>query len=98
MAVAHILHGLAWLGVAIIMSGSIPRTLKGQARWADGTWGIAWFLALVQLGYTVRWLIGMAPDHAPGTDAATAAGLLTFSALAAIGLVRRRVLIDGWRW
>lgn len=95
---AHAFHGLAWLAVFVLMVGSIPRSLRGEARWADGTWGITWCLAAVQLGYSVRWLAGLAPDHAPGVDTATSAGLLVFSALAAIGLIRRRLLIDGWRW
>jgi hypothetical protein len=98
VSAAHAFHGLVWCAVLILMWGSIPRTMRGKARWADGTWAIVWCMSIIQLGYTVRWLLGMAMDHAPGVDVGSAGGLLVFSGLVAVGLIRRRILIDGWRW
>lgn len=92
------IHGLAWLAVFILMVGSVLRVALRRPSYQDGTWGITWFLALIQLGYTARWLAGLAADHAPGVDAGTSAGLLIFSGLAAIGLVARRLSTEGWRW
>lgn len=84
----QIIAGLSWLIAAIFYSKSVWRVLASRAKWIDVFRALFVFVALTQVGFTVRWLVW---PHAIGQmgfyEQLTWAILYTMSAILGAALV-----------
>jgi hypothetical protein len=83
----QIVSGLAWLLPTLIMAPGIVRVWRGRGDSIDAMRGPVFFIGIVQIGFTIRWLIW--PHAIPvmgATELSTWAGLYVLSIMCAVGI------------
>lgn len=85
--VMQILSGLAWLVPTLMIFPGVVRTWLGKGDPIDAMRGPIFFVGVVQIGFSVRWLLWPHALPAMGkTELSTWAGLYVLSVLCAAGL------------
>jgi hypothetical protein len=83
----QLLSGLAWAIPSAMLVPGMYRTLRGTGDPIDAMRGPIFFVGLVQIGFSTRWLVWPhAVPHMEPAELSTWAGLYVLSIMCAIGL------------
>lgn len=93
----RILAGVAWLAAMLYTFPSVYRTFVRKEDLRDKGWTFCFFFGLLQVGYFLRFGMGLAPEPDPGASYSMTLGLKVLSAMIALRIVDRRIELDGWR-
>lgn len=92
----HVLAGIAWLYPLLTRFPSGLRTIRGIGAPGDRKRTAMWFMAFVQVGYVVRWLLYPGAYRTMSLDElAMWGGLHLLSAAACVALMWANGIEDG---
>ena len=90
---------VVWAAIIIWFSGSVVRSFFVRLRRPDDPmWTLWWFAAFIFIGWSTRWLTGLASPTEGNIDLQSRLALNVLTGLLGLALIWKRQVRGGWRW